>query len=130
MDDHHTVEDTALALGQAIRNALGDKYGIARYGFLLPMDEALAKIALDLSARPYFLFSGKFHREMIGNFSTELVPHFFQSFSQALGAALHIEVVGENTHHMIESIFKGVGRTLRDSMQRVDTGIPSTKGVL
>jgi imidazoleglycerol-phosphate dehydratase / histidinol-phosphatase len=130
VDDHHTIEDAALALGQAIRNALGDKYGVARYGFLLPMDEALAKIALDLSGRPYFLFSGKFHRDTIGNFSTELVPHFFQSFSQALGAALHIEVVGENTHHMIEAIFKGVGRALRDSMQRIDAGIPSTKGVL
>jgi imidazoleglycerol-phosphate dehydratase / histidinol-phosphatase len=130
IDDHHTVEDTALALGQAIREALGDKNGIARYGFLLPMDESLAQVALDLSGRPYLIFSGKFDRENIGNFSTELVSHFFRSFAQSLGATLHIQVTGENTHHMIESVFKCMGRTLRESIQRVESNVPSTKGVL
>lgn len=130
IDDHHTIEDTALALGQAIRNALGDKYGIARYGFMLPMDESLAQVALDLSGRPYLRFSGKFERENIGSFSTELVSHFFRSFSQSLGATLHIQITGENTHHMIEAIFKCVGRTLRESMRRIENNIPSTKGIL
>lgn len=130
VDDHHTIEDTALALGHSINKALGDKRGISRYGFLLPMDEALVQIALDLSGRPYLVFAGKFDRESIGNFSTELVSHFFRSFSQALNATLHIKVEGENTHHMIEAIFKGVGRTLRQAIARVGTDIPSTKGVL
>lgn len=130
VDDHHTIEDTALALGDAIKKALGDKHGIARYAYMLPMDEALVQIALDLSGRPYLVFSGKFERESIGNFSTELVSHFFRSFSESLKATLHIKVEGENTHHMIEAIFKGVGRTLRQAIKRIDNDIPSTKGVL
>lgn len=130
IDDHHTVEDTGIALGEAMRNALGDKYGIHRYGFLLPMDEAKATIALDLCGRSYLQYSGEFKRERVGDLSTELVPHFFRSFTDGLQAVLHIAVTGENTHHMIEAIFKGTGRALRQAMMKTDMSIPSTKGVL
>lgn len=130
VDDHHTVEDTAIVLAEAIRQALGDKLGIGRYGFLLPMDESIAEIAIDLSGRAFFVFNGKFNREIIGDFSTELVPHFFQSFADGLKATLHINVKGENSHHMIESIFKGVGRALRQAIEKVDVSLPSTKGLL
>ncbi|MFI4890608.1 MAG: bifunctional histidinol-phosphatase/imidazoleglycerol-phosphate dehydratase HisB [Steroidobacterales bacterium] len=130
IDEHHTVEDSALALGKALREALGDKRGIARYGFLLAMDEAEAQVALDLSGRPYFVWEGHLTRDSVGGLPTELVPHFFRSFAQGLGAALHIGVRGENTHHMIESCFKGVGRSLRQAI-RVEGGeLPTTKGVL
>ena len=130
IDEHHTVEDTGLALGQALRQALSDKYGIARYGFLLPMDEALAQVAIDLSGRAYFMFSGDFKREMVGELATELVPHFFRSLAETLGAAIHIQVTGDNAHHMIESIFKGVGRALRQAMVKQGNELPTTKGVL
>jgi imidazoleglycerol-phosphate dehydratase/histidinol-phosphatase len=130
VDEHHTVEDCALALGQALKQALGDKRGIGRYGFLLPMDEAEARVALDLSGRPYLVFEGRFHRERIGELPTELVPHFFRSLADALGAAIHIHVQGENTHHMVEACFKGVGRTLRQAVRREGDGLPSSKGVL
>ncbi len=130
IDEHHTVEDTAIVLGEVIRKALGDKRGIGRYGFLLPMDEALAQIALDLSGRPYFVFNGELKRERVGDLATELVPHFFRSFADALKANLHIEVKGENEHHMIESIYKGVGRALRQAITKTDNILPSTKGVL
>jgi imidazoleglycerol phosphate dehydratase HisB len=109
VDEHHTVEDCALALGQALRDALGDKRGIARYGFLLTMDEAQAQVAIDLSGRPYAVFEGKFGREAVGGLPTELVPHFFRSLADSLGAAIHVQVRGENTHHMVEACFKGVG---------------------
>ena len=104
-------------LGAALREALGDKRGIARYGFLLPMDEAEAQVALDLSGRPYFVWEGRFNRERVGELPTELVPHFFRSLAEALGAALHLSVRGENTHHMIEACFKGVGRSLRQAIR-------------
>jgi len=130
IDDHHTVEDAAIVIGEAMRKALGNKFGIGRYGFLLPMDEAQTKVALDLSGRAYTVFSGNFNRERVGELSTELVPHFFRSFADALQATLHIEVIGDNTHHMIESIFKGVGRTLRQAIQQSGFELPSTKGVL
>jgi imidazoleglycerol-phosphate dehydratase / histidinol-phosphatase len=130
VDEHHTIEDCALALGTALREALGDKHGIARYGFLLAMDEAQAQVALDLSGRPYFVWEGRFNRERVGELPTELVPHFFRSLAETLGAALHIKVQGENSHHMIESCFKGVGRSLRQAMRREGTELPSTKGVL
>ncbi|MFI4938468.1 MAG: imidazoleglycerol-phosphate dehydratase HisB, partial [Candidatus Berkiellales bacterium] len=130
VDDHHTVEDAALALGQAIQQALGDKRGIERFGFLLPMDEALAQVAIDICGRPYFQFQGSFLREKCGELSTELVPHFFRSFAQSLGASLNIVVSGQNTHHMIEAIFKAVGRTLRQAIKQQGTQLPSTKGVL
>jgi imidazoleglycerol-phosphate dehydratase / histidinol-phosphatase len=130
IDEHHTVEDCALALGTALREALGDKQGIGRYGFLLAMDEAEAQVAIDLSGRPCFLWEGRFERERIGEMPTELVPHFFRSLSETLGAALHVRVRGENTHHMVESCFKGVGRSLRQAIRREGSELPSTKGVL
>jgi len=130
IDEHHTVEDCALAFGTAFREALGDKRGIARYGFLLAMDEAEAQVALDISGRPFFVWEGTLHRERVGELPTELVPHFFRSFAQELGAALHIQVRGENAHHMIESCFKGVGRCLRQAVRLEGVELPSTKGIL
>jgi imidazoleglycerol-phosphate dehydratase/histidinol-phosphatase len=130
IDEHHTVEDCALTLGAALRDALGSKRGIARYGFLLAMDEAEAQVALDLSGRPYFVWDGKFNRERVGDLPTELVPHFFRSLAESLGAALHISVRGENSHHMIESCFKGVGRSLRQAIRSEGDEIPSSKGML
>jgi imidazoleglycerol-phosphate dehydratase/histidinol-phosphatase len=130
IDEHHTVEDCALALGQALKSALGDKRGIHRYGFLLPMDEALAQVAIDLSGRPYFVFEGKFGRDSVGQLPTELVPHFFRSLAETLGASINMKVEGDNTHHMIEACFKGVGRTLRQAIRITDTELPSTKGML
>jgi imidazoleglycerol phosphate dehydratase HisB len=130
IDEHHTIEDCALALGSALREALGDKRGIARYGFLLAMDEAQAQVALDLSGRPFFVWEGHIARERVGDLPTELVPHFFRSLAQTLGAALHISVRGENAHHMIESCFKGVGRSLRQAIRLEGSELPSTKGSL
>ncbi len=130
IDEHHTVEDCALALGQALRQALGDKKGIARYGFLLAMDEAEAEVAIDLSGRAYFTFEGAFGREAVGGLPTELVPHFFRSLADTLACALHLKVRGENTHHMVESCFKGVGRSLRQAFRIEGTQLPSSKGVL
>ena len=130
IDEHHTVEDCALALGEALRRALGNKVGIARYGFLLAMDEAQAQVAIDLSGRAFALFSGHFNRESVGGLPTELVPHFFRSLAESLGAAVHVTVTGENSHHMIEACFKGVGRALRQALKRESHELPSTKGVL
>lgn len=130
IDEHHTVEDCALVLGQALREALGDKIGIARYGFILPMDEAQARVAIDLSGRPYAVFDGQFGRDRVGELPTELVPHFFRSLGDALGAAIHIEVRGENTHHMVEACFKGVGRALRRAIRIDSSELPSSKGLL
>ena len=130
IDEHHTVEDCALALGEALRAALGGKHGIARYGFLLPMDEAEAQVSIDLSGRAFAVFEGKFGREQVGTLPTELVPHFFRSLADSLGAAIHISVRGENTHHMIEACFKGVGRALRQALRREGADLPSTKGTL
>jgi imidazoleglycerol-phosphate dehydratase/histidinol-phosphatase len=130
VDEHHTVEDCALALGQALREALGDKRGIARFGFLLPMDESLAQVAIDLSGRPFAVFEGRFSRERVGELPTELVPHFFRSLGEALGAAIHVQVRGDNNHHMIEACFKGVGRALRQAIRIEGRELPSSKGVL
>lgn len=130
VDEHHTVEDTALALGEALRDALGEKVGIERYGFLLPMDEAAAVVCVDLSGRPFAQFTGAFGRDAIGAFPTELVPHFFRSLGEGLRAAIHVSVRGENTHHMIEACFKGVGRSLRQAFRVEGNSLPSTKGVL
>jgi imidazoleglycerol-phosphate dehydratase / histidinol-phosphatase len=130
VDEHHTVEDCALALGEALRRALGSKVGIARYGFLLPMDEAQAQVAIDLSGRAFAQFTGCFKREAVGGLPTELVPHFFRSLAESLGAAVHVSVTGENSHHMIEACFKGVGRALRQALRRESHELPSTKGVL
>lgn len=130
VDEHHTVEDTAICLGSALRQALGNKQGIGRYGFLLPMDESEAQVALDLSGRGSFKFDGAFQRESVGGLPTELVAHFFQSLADALGAALHIQVKGDNEHHMVEACFKAVGRTLRQAIRYEGGGMPSTKGTL
>jgi imidazoleglycerol-phosphate dehydratase/histidinol-phosphatase len=130
VDDHHTVEDTAIVLGETLKKALGDKRGIQRYGFTLPMDEALAQATIDLAGRPYLSFQGEFTRERVGDFATELVKHFFYSLSQTLGAAIHITVSGENNHHMIEAVFKAMGRALRQAVKQCDNELPSSNGVL
>ncbi|HEX6832278.1 MAG TPA: bifunctional histidinol-phosphatase/imidazoleglycerol-phosphate dehydratase HisB, partial [Rudaea sp.] len=142
VDEHHIVEDCALALGEALRRALGDKRGIARYGddvegprpagieVVLPMDETLARAALDLSGRPYFVFDGAFARERVGDLPTELVPHFFRSLCDTLGANLHLAVRGANTHHMAEACFKATARALRQAFRREGDALASTKGVL
>jgi imidazoleglycerol-phosphate dehydratase/histidinol-phosphatase len=130
IDDHHTVEDTAICLGKALRRALGNKFGIGRYGFVVPMDESEAKASIDLSGRGRFVFKGKFPRERVGELSTEMVQHFFRSLADELGAAVHIEVQGENAHHMVEACFKSVGRALRQAIRRDGDDMPSTKGTL
>ena len=130
IDEHHTVEDTGLALGQALREALGDKRGIGRYGFTLPMDEALASAALDFSGRPYFVFEGGFRRERVGDLPTELVPHFFRSFCDAAGLNLNLQVRGDNDHHKVEACFKALARALRQAIRREGAELPSTKGML
>jgi len=162
VDEHHIVEDCALALGEALRRALGDKRGIGRYGsaveadqppalspqpsaltqpsalspqpslidITLPMDETLARAVLDLSGRPYFVFDGVFPRERVGELPTELVPHFFRSLCETLGANLHLAVRGQNAHHMVEACFKSTARALRQALRREGDALPSTKGVL
>ncbi|HEY0502952.1 MAG TPA: bifunctional histidinol-phosphatase/imidazoleglycerol-phosphate dehydratase HisB [Lysobacter sp.] len=130
IDEHHTVEDSALALGQALREALGDKRGIGRYGFTLPMDESLAAAALDFSGRPYFVFDGGFARERVGDLPTELVPHFFRSLCEGAGLNLNLQVRGDNDHHKVEACFKAVARALRQAVKREGRELPSTKGTL
>lgn len=130
VDDHHLIEDTAIALGEAIKSALGDKWGITRYGFTLPMDEALASIAIDISGRSFCEFKGQFTREFVGGMATEMVPHFFNSLASALGATIHISVSGSNHHHMIEACFKSLGRALRQACTKSNDSLPSTKGLL
>jgi len=130
VDDHHTIEDTAICLGSALRDALGNKRGIGRYGFVVPMDESEARVSLDLSGRSSFVFKGAFPRETVGALATEMVEHFFRTLADALGAALHIEVQGRNTHHMVEACFKSLGRALRQAIRRDGNEMPSTKGTL
>jgi len=130
VDEHHTVEDCGLAIGEAMRRALGDKRGIARYGFSLPMDESVADARLDLSGRACFVFDGSFPRDRVGDLPTEMVAHFFRSLCDALGANLHLAVRGENAHHMVEACFKVVARALRQALRRDGETLPSTKGVL
>jgi imidazoleglycerol-phosphate dehydratase/histidinol-phosphatase len=132
VDEHHTVEDAGLALGQALRQAVGDKRGLGRYGFELPMDEARAGAWLDFSGRPLFRFDGSFPREYVGAFPTELVPHFFRSLCEGAGINLHLAVEGENAHHMVEACYKATGRALRQALARSARGneVPSTKGAL
>ncbi|MFV0321719.1 MAG: imidazoleglycerol-phosphate dehydratase HisB [Alphaproteobacteria bacterium] len=135
IDMHHSVEDTGIALGQAIKQALGDKKGITRYATeFVPMDECLARAALDISGRPYLVFNATFNRPKIGEFDTELVKEFFVAFAQHAGLTLHIEALyGENNHHIAEAIFKAVARALRKAVEidpRNAGNIPSTKGIL
>ncbi|MCA1713592.1 MAG: bifunctional histidinol-phosphatase/imidazoleglycerol-phosphate dehydratase HisB [Gammaproteobacteria bacterium] len=148
VDEHHTVEDTALALGQALREAVADKRGIGRYGFdpadapmaksghesghgfILPMDEALACAVLDFSGRAHFVFEGSFKRERVGDLPTELVPHFFRSLCETAGLNLHLRVHGDNDHHQVEACFKAVARALRQALRREGIELPSTKGRL
>lgn len=130
IDEHHTVEDCALALGQALREALGDKRGLGRYGFSLPMDEALATAALDLGGRAYLVFDGDFNRERVGDLPTELVSHFFRSLCDAGAFNLNLSIRGDNDHHKVEACFKVVARTLRQALRREGSQVPSTKGAL
>ncbi|MDW3222393.1 MAG: imidazoleglycerol-phosphate dehydratase HisB [Paracoccaceae bacterium] len=135
IDDHHTVEDTGIALGKALAAALGDKRGIRRYGAcLLPMDDALIRSALDLSARPFLIWNVDLPTAKIGSFDTELVREFFQAFSTHGGITLHIDMLhGLNSHHIAEAVFKSVARALREAVEvdpRKADAIPSTKGAL
>jgi len=130
VDDHHTVEDTAICLGEGLREALGNKLGIGRYGFVVPMDESEARASIDLSGRGNLVFDADFPRTSVGTFATEMVEHFFLSFAHSLGAAIHVEVTGENTHHMIEACFKSTGRAIRQAIRRDGSEMPSTKGTL
>ncbi|WP_462417958.1 bifunctional histidinol-phosphatase/imidazoleglycerol-phosphate dehydratase HisB [Kytococcus sp. Marseille-QA3725] len=130
IDEHHTVEDTGLAIGQALREALGTKHGIGRYGFTLPMDESRATAAIDFSGRPYLVFDCPFSREMVGDLPTEMVEHFWRSLCEAAGMTLHLTVEAENDHHRVEVGFKAVARALRQSVARTGQGLPSTKGML
>ncbi len=134
VDGHHTVEDVGLALGEALKEALGDKRGIRRYGaFLLPMDEALAMVALDLSGRPYFVHDLRLAGVRIGEFEGNLAAHFLHSLSTAAGMTLHVRLLaGSDAHHIVEAVFKGVARALSQACERHgrDDHVPSTKGVL
>jgi imidazoleglycerol-phosphate dehydratase len=135
IDQHHTVEDTGIAIGQAIAQALGDKRGIRRYGDALsPMDETLTRVALDISGRPWLVWKVPFSQKRLGEMDTELFGHWFHSFAQAAGITLHVETLhGENNHHIAESAFKGLARALRTAIEidpRKADAIPSTKGTL
>ncbi|WP_020404694.1 imidazoleglycerol-phosphate dehydratase HisB [Gracilimonas tropica] len=133
VDEHHTIEDVAIALGEVITKALGNKKGIERYGFVLPMDETQATVAIDLSGRPYLVFNGDFQREYVGDLPTEMVKHFFYSLAMNLKATLHVSFAGENDHHKIEACFKGLARSLKMAIEqngRIIDQIPSSKGTL
>lgn len=132
VDEHHTIEDTALALGDCIGRALGDKRGIERYGFCLPMDDCLCQVALDFGGRPWLVWDAEFHREKIGEMPTEMFLHFFKSFSDAARINLNIKARGENEHHKIEGIFKALARSLKMAVKRdiYHFELPSTKGML
>jgi len=132
VDDHHTIEDIGIALGQAILEALGDKRGIKRYsGLYIPMDESLSRIVMDISNRPYLVFTVNFERESLGSMDSQNFKEFFKGLTNQAGITLHIELLyGENDHHKIESIFKGLGRALREATQIVSGHIASSKGVL
>lgn len=133
IDEHHTVEDVGIALGEAISTALGDRRGIERYGFMLPMDDALAQCAIDLGGRAYLSFNCKFKREMVGGFPTELFKEFFRGFSMGLRANIHIKATGENDHHKVEAIFKAFAHSLNNALKydsRNKGSLPSTKGLI
>ena len=133
IDEHHTIEDTALALGEAFHQSLGAKKGLNRYGFLLPMDDALAQVAIDFGGRPWLVWEAEFIRERVGDMPTEMVYHFFKSFSDAAKCNLNIKVEGTNEHHMIESLFKSFGRAIKMAVRRNEkelSQLPTTKGIL
>ena len=133
VDEHHTVEDTAIALGEAFLKALGDKKGINRYGFLLPMDDSLAQIALDFGGRPWLVWKADFKREKVGDLPTEMFYHFFKSFADASKCNLNIKVEGDNEHHKIEAIFKALAKSIKMAIKRNEdelNRLPSTKGLL
>ena len=130
IDGHHSIEDVAIALGDALRQALGDKQGIGRFGFALPMDEAEGQVLIDLSGRPFARFDGRFDSDKVGDLPTQMVPHVFRSLADAMGAAIHVRVEGDNDHHKVEAAFKAFGRALRQAIAVSGEGLPSTKGVL
>jgi imidazoleglycerol phosphate dehydratase HisB len=130
IDNHHTIEDCALALGAALKQALGARKGMARFGFVLPMDETEAKISVDLGGRPYLVFDGAFSAPLLGEYPTEMTEHVFRSLAQALGASIHVAVSGDNDHHKTEACFKAFGRALRQAIRIEGEALPSTKGVL
>ncbi|MBP5259385.1 MAG: bifunctional histidinol-phosphatase/imidazoleglycerol-phosphate dehydratase, partial [Paludibacteraceae bacterium] len=132
VDEHHTIEDTALALGEALRKALGDKRGIERYGYCLPMDDCLCSVALDFGGRPWLVWDAEFHREKVGEMPTEMFLHFFKSLSDAALMNLNIQAEGTNEHHKIEGIFKALARALKMAVRRdiYKFELPSSKGIL
>lgn len=132
VDEHHTIEDIALAMGQCLKESLGQKVGITRYAHekIIPMDESIATTAIDLSGRPYFVFQGTFQREYVGDFPTEMFAHFFRSFCETAGLNLHLKLEGKNTHHLIEVSFKSLARCLKEAVKREGFSMPSTKGIL
>jgi imidazoleglycerol-phosphate dehydratase/histidinol-phosphatase len=132
VDEHHTIEDTALALGEAVKKALGDKRGIERYGFALPMDDSMAQVLIDFGGRPWLVWDAEFRREKIGDMPTEMFLHFFKSFSDAAACNLNIKAEGQNEHHKIEGIFKAFARAVKAAIRKdpFDSKLPSTKGVL
>ena len=132
IDEHHTIEDTAIALGEAFLQALGNKMGISRYGYLLPMDDVLAQVALDFSGRPWLVWEAEFKREKIGDMPTEMFYHFFKSFSDAAKCNLNVKAEGTNEHHKIEAIFKAVAKSIKMAVARDvhNMALPSTKGLL
>ncbi|WP_338237223.1 bifunctional histidinol-phosphatase/imidazoleglycerol-phosphate dehydratase HisB [Persicobacter diffluens] len=133
IDEHHTIEDTGLALGECFRQALGDKMGIYRYGFLLPMDDCLAQVAIDFGGRPWMIWEAEFKREKVGDLPTEMVFHFFKSFSDTSLTNLNIKAEGDNEHHKIEAIFKGFAKAIKMAVARDPqtlNQLPSTKGAL
>jgi len=135
VDQHHTTEDTGIAIGEAVAKALGDKKGITRFGSVYsPMDETLTRVSLDISGRPYFVWKAEFSQPRLGEWDTELIEHWFHSFGQSAGLTLHIEnLYGTNNHHIVESCYKGLARALRQAVEidpRKADSIPSTKGIL
>jgi imidazoleglycerol-phosphate dehydratase/histidinol-phosphatase len=130
IDEHHTIEDTALALGEAFLKALGDKRGIERYGFCLPMDDCLAQVAIDFGGRPWLVWEASFNREKIGEMPTEMFFHFFKSFADSAKCNLNIKAEGTNEHHKIEAIFKALARSVRMAVRKEGNQLPTTKGIL
>lgn len=131
VDDHHLIEDAGIVLGQLLRQALGDKRGIARYGsFRIVMDESLAQVDLDISGRPYLVFDAQFHRPMIGAYATEMTEEFMRALAFNAGITLHMHVTGKNDHHQIEALFKALGRALKQAVRIESDQVPSSKGVI